>query len=69
MVYPSSWMWLVAIALTVAGLWLSPALGVDKLIARLPGWFCALLALVWLVGMWYLLHTQFDGLAFRMSLP
>jgi hypothetical protein len=34
MSYPPLWMWLVAIALTVTGLWLSPVFGIDKLIAR-----------------------------------
>ena len=69
MVYPPLWMWLVAVTITFVGLWLSRSLRMDKRIACLPGWFCALLALAALVGMWYLLNAQFGGLAFRLSLP
>ena len=67
--YPPFWMWLVAASITFLGLLLSRSLRTEKVVNRLPVWLCALLALVALVGMWFVLNAQFGGLAVRLALP
>lgn len=69
MVYPPFWLWLIAVSLTLDGLLLSRFPSVDRFIARLPLWFCALLVLAGLVGIWLLFHAQFGGLSVPVSLP
>lgn len=69
MVYPPFWLWLLAFALLFGGLWLSDSLPGDRMLTRLPRWFCALLALASLIGMWYLLNAQFGGHVVRLALP
>jgi uncharacterized membrane protein len=72
MVYPPVWMWVIAVSMVVGGLWLSRARSArryEKRVRQLPTWFCALLALAALVGMWYLLQAQFGGLVVQVRLP
>ena len=66
---PPAWMWVVAVATVVLGLWLSRVPHYEKRVQHLPTWFCGLLALAALVGMWYLLQAQFGGLVVQVRLP
>lgn len=68
MEYPPAWMWIVAVVMVIVGIWLSRR-RVSKTLAHLPGWFCALLVLVALLGMWFLLNAQFGGQAIHIPIP
>jgi hypothetical protein len=64
MFFLSPWMVLVAFGLLLAGFlhtrarWGYP-----------PAWFCGLLALAALVGMWFLLQAQFGDQVIQVHLP
>ena len=66
---PPVWLWFVAGFMVVAGLLLSRSPRASKRVAHLPTWFCALLALAALVGMWFLLNAQFGGQVIQVHLP
>ena len=69
MFYPPAWMWAVAVGTFVLGVWLSRVPRYEKRVRQLPTWFCGLLALAALVGMWYLLQAQFGGQVISVRLP